>query len=186
MKRLLITGVSVMALGLAGCGTNTTNDKVEENTNATNPPVEQPLEPATDDKNQNTADEGGTDATTGTSTDSATGDMQGDMDKLSFKEIQVEVSYGKDKEYEAEIEQDENEPIEAKVEDELNEVYLKGQEAFDDLYSKVKNLDLTKDSTQQETIDSILNAFNLQADYEKFDVEIKYNDGSKLEVEDRK
>ena len=175
-----------MALGLAGCGTDVKDDTVDENTNATNPPVEQPLEPATGDTTQNDAGESGTDATTDSSTDSATGDMQADMDKLSFKEIEVEVSYGNDKEYEAEIEQDENEPIKAKVEDELNEVYLKGQEAFDDLYSKVKNLDVTKDSSQQETIDSVLNAFNLQADYEKFEVEIKFNDGSKLEVEDRK
>lgn len=185
MKRLVITGVSVMALALAGCGTNAKDDKVEENSNAANPPVEQPLEPATDETNQNT-DGAVPDTTTDSSTDSATGDMQANMDKLSFKEIELDVSYGKDKEYEAEIEQDENEPIKAKVEDELNEIYLKGQEAFDDVYSKVKNLDVTKDSSQQETIDRILEAFNLQADYEKFEVEIKFNDGSKLEVEDRK
>ncbi|PIC86792.1 hypothetical protein CSV72_06720 [Sporosarcina sp. P20a] len=184
MKRLIITGVSVMALALAGCGTNATDDQ-KENSTETNPPVEQPLEPATDDTNQN-AGEAVPDATTDSSANSATGDMQAEMDKLSFKEIELDVSYGKDKEYEAEIEQDENEPIKAKVEDELNEIYLKGQEAFDDVYSKVKNLDVTKDSSQQETIDSILKAFNLQADYEKFEVEIKFNDGSKLEVEDRK
>ncbi|PIC57135.1 hypothetical protein CSV80_10525 [Sporosarcina sp. P12(2017)] len=185
MKRLVITGASVIALALAGCGTNATDDKIEENSNAVNPPAEQPLEPATDDTNQNT-DEAVPDTTTDSSTDSTTGDMQAEMDKLSFKEIELDVSYGKDKEYEAEIEQDQNEPIKAKVEDELNEIYLKGQEAFDDVYSKVKNLDVTKDSSQQETIDRILKAFNLQADYEKFEVKIKFNDGSKLEVEDRK
>ncbi|ARF13903.1 MULTISPECIES: YusW family protein [Sporosarcina] len=185
MKRLVITGASVIALALAGCGTNATDDKTKENSNAVNPPAEQPLEPATDGTNQNT-DEAVPDTTTDSSTDSTTGDMQAEMDKLSFKEIELDVSYGKDKEYEAEIEQDQNEPIKAKVEDELNEIYLKGQEAFDDVYSKVENLDVTKDSSQQEAIDRILKAFNLQADYEKFEVEIKFNDGSKLEVEDRK
>ncbi|ARF17033.1 YusW family protein [Sporosarcina ureae] len=185
MKRLVITGASVVALALAGCGTDATDDKVEENSNAVNPPVEQPLEPATDTTNQNNAD-AAPDTATDSTADSATKDMQADMDKLSFKEIELEVSYGNDKEYEAEIEQDENEPIKAKVEDELNEMYLTGQEAFDDVYSKVKSLDVTKDSSQQETIDDILNAFNLQADYQEFEVEIKFNDGSKLKIEDRK
>ena len=181
MKRMLITGMSVMALGLAGCGTDATDDTVNEDTGADIPPVEQPLEPATGDTDTDATDDAPMDTTSESSTD-----MQSDMDELSFQEIELEISYGNDREYEAEIEQDENEPIKAKVEDELNDVYLKDQEAFDDLYPKVKNLDLTKDSSKQETIDSILNAFDLQADYEKFEVEIKFNDGSKLDVEDRK
>ncbi|PID01847.1 hypothetical protein CSV67_12305 [Sporosarcina sp. P2] len=183
MNRMLLTGISVMALSLAACGTDTTNDAVEENSGTT-PPVEQPLEPATDDTNKNSADEGNTDAVQ--QPDSATDNMKADMDKLSFKEIQIEVSYSGDKEYEADIEQDENEPIEAKVEDEVNGVYLKNQEAFDDLYPKVKQLDLTKDSTKQEAIDQVLKIFGLDANYEKIEVEIKFNDGSKLDVEERK
>ena len=182
MKRLLITGVSVLAIGLAGCGTDTTDDSVEENTDAANPPVEQPLEPATGDTEENSSDDTQTDS----STTSTIEDAQGKMDKLSFQEIELEISYGNDQEYEAEIEQDDNEPVKAKVEDELKDVYLKDQEAFDELYPRVENLDLTKDSSDQETIDAILNAFNLQNDYEKFEVEITFNDRSKLEVEERK
>ncbi len=186
MKRLLITGVSVLALGLAGCGSDTTDNSVEENSDATNPPVEQPLEPATGGTEEKPAEDTKTDAITDSTTSSATDDIQGDMGQLSFKEIEIEISYGNDQEYEAEIEQDTNEPIKAKVEDELNDIYLKDQQAFDDLYPRVKKLDLTKDSSNQETIDAILDAFDLQANYEKFEVEIKFTDGSKLEVEDRK
>lgn len=181
MKRLLITGVSVLALGLAGCGSDAT-DNTGEDTEAVDKPVQMPLQPATGGTGEDSTDDSETDTTT----DSAAGDMQADMDQLSFKEIEIEISYGNDQEYEAEIEQDNNEPIKAKVEDEVNNMYLKDQEAFDDLYPKVKNLDLTKDSSDQETIDQVLDIFDLQADYEKFDVEIKFNDGSKLEVEDRK
>lgn len=186
MKRLLITGVSVLALGLAGCGSDTTDDTGKENSDIGDTPVQQPLQPATGGIEDKSAEDSETDATTDSTTDAAAGDTQADMEQLSFKEIEVEVSYGDDKEYEAEIEQDNNEPIKAKVEDELNDVYLKDQEAFDDLYPKVKNLDLTKDSSDQATIDQVLDIFDLQADYEKFEVEIKFNDGSKLEVEDRK
>ena len=184
MKRLLITGVSVLALGLAGCGSDAADD-TSKDTDVVDTPVEQPLEPATGETGENSTADSETDVTTDTN-DLATGDAQADMDQLSFKEIELEISYGNDQEYEAEIEQDDNEPIKAKVENEVNGVYLKDQEAFDDLYPKVKNLDLTKDSSDQETIDAVLDGFDLQANYEKFEVKIKFNDGSKLEVEERK
>ncbi|MBY0224098.1 YusW family protein [Mammaliicoccus sciuri] len=181
MKRLLITTVSIMAIGLAACGNDTNEPVVDEG--ATTTPTEQPADTNTDGT-------GTTDTTTnGTKDETASGttdDMKADMDKLSFREIEVEISYGNDIEYEAEIEQDRNEPIKAKVEDEVNQVYLKGQEAFDDLYPKVEQLQLTKDSTNEETINQVLKAFGLKSDYQKFDVEIKFNDGSKLDIEERK
>lgn len=176
MKRLFITTVSVLAIGLAGCGSD-----AQKPTNVPEPtaPIEQPA--ATNGSMEND-----TSQETDTATDTSTDRMKEDMDKLSFKEIEVDVSYGKDREYEAEIEQDRNEPYKAKVEDEVNDVYLRGQEAFDDLYPKIQQLTLTKDSTKEEVIDQILNAFNLDRAYEKFEVEIQFHDGSKLDVEDRK
>ncbi|ARD47876.1 hypothetical protein SporoP37_06805 [Sporosarcina sp. P37] len=182
MKRALLTGISVMALSLAACGTDAAKDTGTENKDAASAPVEQPLEPATDETTQNSMGEGETEG----SADSAAGNMEADMKQLSFKEIEVEVSYDKDIEYEAEIEQDENEPVKAKVEDEVNNVHLKGQEAFDDIYPKVKQLSLTKDSTNEEAIDQVLKVFNLDANYTKFEVKITFNDGGKLKVEDRK
>ncbi|PIC64847.1 hypothetical protein CSV79_04290 [Sporosarcina sp. P13] len=172
MKRLLMTTVSVLAIGLAGCGNNT-KEPVD---------VPTPLAPAEQPADTNASVE----STTTQTTDATTDKMKADMDKLSFKEIDVDVSYGKDIEYEAEIEQDNNEPLEAKVEDELNSVHLKGQEAFDELYPKIQQLQLTKDSTNEEAIDQVLKAFGLESNYEKFELEIHFNDGSKLDVEDRK
>ncbi|MDV6378308.1 YusW family protein [Sporosarcina sp. GW1-11] len=172
MKRLLMTTVSVMAIVLAGCGSNT-KEPVDVPTPSAQ--VEQPAD-------TNTTVE----STTSQQTDATTEKMKADMGKLSFKEIDVDVSYSRDKEYEAEIEQDNNEPFKAKVEDELNGVHLKGQEAFDILYPKIQQLQLTKDSTKEETIDQVLTAFGLDSNYEKFEVEIHFNDGSKLDVEDRK
>lgn len=176
MKKLWLTPAAVLALGLAACGSAsdqpTTDQPVEDQ------PAESQTESTTGSQTEQPA--------ANTATDQDSDQMKSDMDQLSFKEIEVEVSYGHDQEYEVEIEQDENEPIKAKVEDELNQNYLKGQEAFDDLYPRVKQLDLTKDSTKEETISQVLNAFELQDNYEKFEVEITFNDGSKLDIEDRK
>ncbi|GKV57277.1 hypothetical protein NCCP2222_32240 [Sporosarcina sp. NCCP-2222] len=166
MKGIYIALISLMVISLAACGSDQNDPSAEEGT--TNVPASQPNDTTTTDKT------------------SDTDQIKADMDKLSFQEIEVEISYGKDKEYEAEIEQDQNEPIKAKIEDEVNQIYLNGQEAFDDLYPKVQQFDLSNESTKEETINQVLKVFNLQADYEKFEVEITYNEGSKLDVEDRK
>src|SRR5699024_11962166 len=84
-----------------------------------------------------------------------------------------------------EIEQDEGRPIEAEIEDEVNDVYLKGEEAFDELYPKVKALSIDKDTDKDEAIKDALETFDLDEDYEKFEIEITFNDGSELEYEDK-
>lgn len=185
MKRFFITLISIMALSLAACSSDKKAPDSNEGTSGN--PTNQT------EQNENTMDSGKNSGvtddqadTSGSQTDSTKDQMQADMDQLTFKEIDIEVSYGRNNEYEAEIDQDEGQPIEAKVEDEVNGVYLKGQEAFDDLYPKVKELDLTKDSTKEETINQLLKAFGLKNNYTKLEVEIKFNDGSKLDIEDRK
>lgn len=187
MKKIWLSGAAALALGLAACGTG------NEQPNDSTPPAEEPADteesteggnaavpdsnPGADDNMQQNTEE-----TTG----AAAGSMQEKMDQLTIREIGIEVSYGKDREYEAEIEQDKGRSIEAEVEDEINGVYLKGEEAFNDLYPKVQQLNLTKDSTKEETIEQILRIFNLESNYEKFEVEIDFTDGSELEVEDKK
>lgn len=189
MKKIWLSSAAVLALGLAACGTG--NEQPEDST----PPAEEPADTEggtagnaavpdssteADENMQQNAEE-----TTGTA-NTAGDSMQEKMDQLTIREIEIDVSYGKDREYEAGIEQDKGRPIEAAVEDELNGVYLKGEEAFDDLYPKVQQLNLTKDSTKEETVEQVLRIFNLESNYEKFEVEIDFTDGSKLDVEDKK
>lgn len=191
MKRFFIPLISILALSLAACGSDEKTPDSNEGTNSNSSNQTEQTEGTVDTGEQSdaAADQGGTSGTatdSGTQADTNKDQMQADMDQLTFREIDIEISYGKDSEYEAEIDQDDGQPIEAKVEDEVNGMYLKGQEAFDDLYPKVKQLDLTKDSPKEETINQVLKAFDLKDDYEKFEVEIKFNDGSKLDIEDRK
>ncbi|WP_301108053.1 YusW family protein [Sporosarcina sp.] len=182
MKRFFITLIVIMALNLAACGSDKNAPDNTEGTNGN--PTNQSENTMTGSEQSDITDDQAVNS--GGQTDSTKDQMQADMDQLTFKEIDIEISYGKDHEYEAEIDQDEGQPIEVKVEDEVNGVYLKGQEAFDDLYPKVKQLDLTKDSPKEETISQVLKAFGLKDDYKKLEVEIKFKDGSKLDIEDRK
>lgn len=113
-------------------------------------------------------------------------EMRSRMEALGFTEISVEVEYNNDKGYEAEIERDGNEPMQAKVDDEINGVLLRGGEAFKQIVTKAEKLNLTSESNDQEVIKQVLEAFDLSEDYVEFDVEIKFNDGKKIDVEDKK
>lgn len=179
MKHIFLITVSTLLIGvLAACG-NSNQDQF--NTNADNTG-----EQNTDNQNVDDTNNTNPNNTDEQQLETDQDYMKSKMDSLDFSEIEIEISYGKDKEYEAEIEQDKNQPIKAKVEDEINTEYAKGKKAFDNIYSKIENLSLTKNSDDQEAIDQILKAFDLPKDYKKFELEITFNDGSKLDVEDRK
>ncbi|WP_106495100.1 YusW family protein [Lentibacillus sp. Marseille-P4043] len=114
-------------------------------------------------------------------------DMAEMMGELDYADFELEVSYNNDKEYEVEIEREYNtEFADAKIEDSVNDVYKKGEEAFHDLYPKVKKLSITQDTKKAEIVEQVLKAFDLPDDYTKFEVEITFKDKTKLEYEDRK
>ncbi|HLR09630.1 MAG TPA: YusW family protein [Bacillota bacterium] len=115
-------------------------------------------------------------------TDDEQAAMKNKLEQLGYKEIEIEVSYGDDKEYEAEIEQ--NSMVTAELEDELNDEYLKGMEAFDAIYPYAEQLSLTPNTDMETAINAVLDAFDLDADYEQFELEITFQDGKELEFED--
>ena len=110
--------------------------------------------------------------------------MKSEMGKLDFSEIELKVSYGEQKEYEAGINHDNSGLIGGKVDDDINNEHLKGKVAFDSIYQKVKNLTISKDTNKKDAIDQILKSFNLHADYNKFELEIIFNDGTQIEYVD--
>lgn len=112
-------------------------------------------------------------------------DMLQNMDELDYVEFELEVEYAGDKEYEAELETNSAGTVKAKIEDELNHVEKNGSEAFDELYPLVQKLTITQQTNKDEAIGEVLKTFNLPADYTKFDLEITFKDGTKIEFEDR-
>ncbi len=187
MKRFLYLLATLLLAGaLTACGTsnnddNTNADQAEENTADNN------------DQADNTDDQNGTDDieedATNDETDgadaSSNDDMKQKMDELDYTDFELEVDYGKNKEYEAEIEQD-NGQIEADLEDELNGVDENGVDAFNKIYPNVKKLTIDRNTSKEDAIDQVLDAFDLDPDYKKFEVEITLKDGPKIEFEDKK
>lgn len=115
--------------------------------------------------------------------DDPAADMKSKMDELDYDEFELEVDYGPDSEYEVEIEKDNNR-IESEVEDELNGEYLEGQDAFDNIYPKVKKLTIDQSTNKEEAIEQVLEAFDLNTDYTEIEIEITFKDGTKIEFED--
>ena len=165
-KIFIMIGALVMMLSVAACVNN--NNPENENISPRNQTNEQ--------QNKNSS----------SSTVSADPEeMKQQMGKLDFREFELEVSYGKNKEYEAEIDLD-NGVYTSELEDELNGVHLKGKVAFDTIYPIVEMLTIDKTTNKTEVIKQILAAFELNDDYDKFEVEITFNDNSKIEFEDKK
>ena len=113
-------------------------------------------------------------------------EMKSKMAKLDFSEIDLEVSYREQKEYEAEINHDSSGFVGGEVDDDINNEHLRGRAAFDSIYQKAKNLTISKDTNKKDAIDQTLKLFDLPADYIKFELEIIFNDGTKLKYMDLK
>lgn len=183
----------LLAVFLTACGQNDnqTNNETEKGTTQESPEKSEDnidngngQKPADD----NQSDDGKTtDNQSNASSDEAKNqdDMKKLMKNLEFKEIEVEISYGKDKEYEAEIEHHDNGNIEAEVEDEIhNEKISDDVKAFNSVYPKAKKLHIDKNTKKQDAIDQVLKALDLQSNYEKFEVAFTFEDGTKLSFED--
>lgn len=72
-----------------------------------------------------------------------------------------------------------------KISDELNDEYLKRLDAFDKLYIKVKDLSIDKNTSKDDAIKDVLNIFNLEDNFEEFELKITFNDDEEIEFEDK-
>lgn len=189
MKKYAVLIVALITMVfLAACGTNDNNNDGLSNpqNDANQNEGVKDNTPANDSQDNNTTNstEGNTNNTSG-STDNAV-DMNEKMKDINFAEIEIEIDYGNDQEYEAEVEKGSSGNYKAKVEDELSNTYLKGDEAFEHLYPLLQDLDITSDTSKEDMISAILTAFDLEDNYEEFDVEVIFHDGKKVEYEDKK
>ena len=113
-------------------------------------------------------------------------DIQNKMEEIDYIDFELDVQYQNNQEYEVELEQKSDQSTKAKIEDELNNIKKVGEDAFNDLYPLVKQLTITQQTSKEEAIKEILTVFDLPEDYVKFDLEIKFKDGTKVEFEDKK
>jgi len=180
MKRKMIFSVLfVFTLILAACG----NENIDE-----------PKQPITEE-NGSSNNSGSTDtvedgeSTEGTENTGSTGNadnMYEKMEELDYSDFELAVDYSNDLEYEVELEKGSNNTVKSEIDDDVNNVKKSGVEAFDELYPLVSELTITQETSKVDAIQEVLNTFNLPDDYQKFELEIKFNDGTKLEFEDVK
>ncbi len=78
---------------------------------------------------------------------------------------------------------DVNETADADYENKLKNIKLKDNEAMDQLNKLFMDILITKDTPQQEVMDKILDWYQLDS-YSKFKLEVDFDDGTKLNIED--
>lgn len=162
---------SALSLMLIGCGTD---GQIEEPTvNGETPAV-----------SENETSSSGATNTEQNNDASNQEDMLQRMDELDYAEFELEVEYAGDTEYEMELETKSVGTVKAKIEDSLNHVEKNGTEAFDELHPLVQKLNITQQTNKDEAVSEVLKTFNLPTDYTKFDLEITFNDGTKIEFKD--
>jgi hypothetical protein len=84
-----------------------------------------------------------------------------------------------------EADYDVTERADADYENKLKNVKLKDNKAMDEFTKMFTEIRITKDTPQQEVIDKILQWYGLEA-YTKFDLEVNFDDGTILNIEDVK
>lgn len=183
-KFYLVVTIIGLTLLLAACGqgndmTNSdknndivTNEQGQNNT----------TEPSNNDENvvdQNTTNN--SDATNEPNTD----DQVQKMESLDYSDFELDVKYGNDQDYEVDLELDHGR-VEAKLEDDLTGVEIEGDGAFDEIYPLVEQLTIEQNTAKEDAITQVIDIFDLPSDYQNFELEIRFKDGTKIEFEDRK
>ncbi|MFD5264224.1 YusW family protein [Bacillus wiedmannii] len=103
--------------------------------------------------------------------------------KLNFNEFSLDADYqDTKKDYEADYKNvAADKKMEAKLEDHKSNAKFTGDEAITKLSPLLQELKFDKDTPDQEVIDQVVNVFKLDKDYQKFDLEVVFSDGTKKE-----
>lgn len=94
-----------------------------------------------------------------------------------FSNFELDVEYANNLSYEVEFIQEET-GVRAKVEDELNNVYLSGDEAKNNVMSTLESLTFDENTEDSEIVIQILTAFDLTDDFIKMELEVRYDTGT--------
>jgi len=179
MKNMKWLAIPLSLWLLAACGNN--NDEV------TNTPENAPTEGTTNnngttnngttnDNNNNTNnDMNGEGATTGNNTVT-----NANNNSFDFTHFSLDVDYSATQEFDVEYENEQS-GVEASYEDDVNNERHYGNEAYNRMESAFQSFKFDKNTSDDEVISEVLKAFNLPEDYQKFDLEVRFADGTEKE-----
>ncbi|WP_242223195.1 YusW family protein [Bacillus cereus group sp. BfR-BA-01380] len=103
--------------------------------------------------------------------------------KLSFNEFDLRANFqDTKKDYEADYKHKKaSEKPEAKLDDSKTNEKLAGDEAINKLAPLLQQLKFDKDTKDEDVINQVVDVFQLDKDYEKFDLKVVFTDGTKKE-----
>jgi len=193
MKNIVHFMFAIMLIGvLAACGGDATdNNDVDQDDTTETPETDDTTinedddDQATEEKpDQNDDGIGNDEATNGdVAQDDDQATIKETMEELGLAEIEIKVEYPNDNEYELEIDKSSQGNYEVELDDEINNIKLKGMDAFDTILPNLEKLDITKESSKEDVIAQVIEAFELNDDYEEYDIEVIFSDGTKMEFE---
>lgn len=109
---------------------------------------------------------------------------EGETDfSVPFEKFELEVTYENAVSYEVEFEKEGND-MEAEIDDDLNQETKRGEEALSQLEPIFKRLTFDEDTPNEEVITEVLESFQLADDFQKLELEIKYETGTEKEYEE--
>ncbi|MBO0601269.1 YusW family protein [Sporosarcina sp. E16_3] len=100
-----------------------------------------------------------------------------------FTKFELKIDVSGEEDVKAEYKMKTNK-IEAEYINKAHKIKLKGDPAMDELNKIFTEIELTKDQSQQDVIDKVLKAVDVD-NFSKFKLEIEYDDGTKLEFEEK-
>lgn len=164
-----------LALGLSACSDDPSiDDNPKER-------IDVPEDAMTPDEDQKD--------TSGAKTDGIVDDSDAadQIAEIPYTKFDLEVKYGPNKKYDVDYELvDESGEYKAEIQDFINNKNIKGMEAFQALHNLLKNNEMNKEMSKEDTIQKTLEIFQLGNDYANFDLEYTLKDGTKIDIEDNK
>ena len=149
IKKLIFLSIGLSAF-LVACGDNETVTNAPDNA-----PVEQ--SGSTNNSVENTSD----------ATEKA----------FNFTHFELDVQYASNQSYEVSYE-NEVSGIEAKIEDEVNNRFQQGNEAMNTLTPIFQSFTFDPSSPDDKVIQEVLEKFNLTDNYQEFELEVKFANGT--------
>ena len=130
--------------------------------------------------NQTTTQENNTVNDPNTNTNDGTITQNETTSTFPFSSFDLDVDYANFKSFEVEYENDVDE-TEAKIKDELNNRTLRGDEAFQEMQNRFQSFQFDQNSPEETVVQEVLKSFELDDNYEKFELEITFTDGTEKE-----